>query len=70
MKTEWQQQMKDLVNTTEKLEKFINLTDSERKALRGLKTTYGTTPYFAALMDRDDPDCPIRKQVIPSMHET
>jgi lysine 2,3-aminomutase len=46
------------------------MSDSERKALETLQTTWGTTPYFASLMDRDDPDCPIRKQVIPSMHET
>ncbi len=70
MKTEWQQQMRDSVDTIEKLEKFINLSDSERHALETLKTTWGTTPYFAALMDRDDPNCPIRKQVIPSMFET
>ena len=70
MKTEWQQQMRDSVDTIEKLEKFINLSDSERHALETLKTTWGTTPYFASLMDRDDPNCPIRKQVIPSMFET
>jgi lysine 2,3-aminomutase len=34
-----------------------------------LKTKWGTTPYFASLMDKDDPNCPIRKQVIPSMKE-
>ena len=70
MKTEWQQQMRNYVDTIEKLETYINLSESERKALETLKTTWGTTPYFASLMDRDDPNCPIRKQVIPSMHET
>jgi hypothetical protein len=30
METEWQQQMRDSVNTIEKLEQFINLSDSER----------------------------------------
>lgn len=70
METEWQQQMRDSVNTIEKLEQFIKLSDSERKALENLKTTWGTTPYVEALMDRDDPKCPIRKQVIPSMSET
>ena len=23
------------------------------------------TPYYASLMDRDDPECPIRRQVVP-----
>jgi lysine 2,3-aminomutase len=27
------------------------------------------TPYFASLMDPDDPNCPIRQQVIPTNHE-
>lgn len=70
MQDVWQEQMRNYVDTIEKLEEFINLSDSERKALETLTTTWGTTPYFASLMDRDDPDCPIRKQVIPSMHET
>jgi lysine 2,3-aminomutase len=70
MKTVWQQQMRDYVDTVEKLETYINLSDPEREALETLQTTWGTTPYFASLMDRDDPGCPIRKQVIPSMHET
>jgi len=70
METKWQQQMRNYVDTIEKLETYINLSESERKALETLQTTWGTTPYFASLMDRDDPNCPIRKQVIPSMHET
>jgi lysine 2,3-aminomutase len=70
MQTEWQEQMRNYVDSVEKLEPFINLTESERNALETLKTTWGTTPYFASLMDRDDPNCPIRKQIIPAMNET
>ena len=69
MTTEWQKQMRDFVDSIEKLEKFINLSDTERQALETLQTTWGTTPYFASLMDKDDPNCPIRMQVIPSMNE-
>ena len=70
MQTEWQEQMRNYVDSIEKLEQYINLSDSERQALETLETTWGTTPYFASLMDRDDPKCPIRRQVIPSMNET
>jgi lysine 2,3-aminomutase len=70
MQTEWQEQMKNYVDTIEKLEEFINLSASERNALESLETTWGTTPYFASLMERDDPNCPIRRQVIPSLGET
>ncbi len=69
MTAEWQGQMRDFVDSIEKLEKFINLSDTERQALETLQTTWGTTPYFASLMDKDDPNCPIRMQVIPSMNE-
>ena len=47
----------------------MNLAPEEREALETLNTKWGTTPYFASLMDRDDPNCPIRKQVIPSLKE-
>ena len=66
---EWVWQMQNQVDSPEKLEEYVNLTDEEKEALQGLDTRWGTTPYFAALMDRDDPECPIRKQVIPSMKE-
>jgi lysine 2,3-aminomutase len=69
MKAEWQRQLNQFVNTTDKLEQYINLTAEERKVLETNTTTWGTTPYFAALMDKDDPNCPIRKQVIPSRQE-
>ena len=69
MAEEWVQQMQNQVDTLEKLEKYINVSDDEREAIKTLKTKWGTTPYFASLMDKDDPNCPIRMQVIPSMKE-
>ena len=27
------------------------------------------TPYYATLMDRSDPDCPVRRQAVPSIEE-
>ena len=69
MVEEWVEQMNNQVNTLEKIEKYINVSDDEREAIETLKTKWGTSPYFASLMDKDDPNCPIRKQVIPSMKE-
>lgn len=66
---EWIKQMQAFVDTPEKLAKFINISEQEEKALTQMNTKWGTTPYFASLMDKDDPDCPIRKQVIPSLKE-
>ena len=66
----WMEQVRNAVNSLDKLEEYINVTPDEEKAITTLHTKWGTTPYFASLMDPDDPDCPIRKQVIPSMKET
>ncbi|MBN1635868.1 MAG: KamA family radical SAM protein [Deltaproteobacteria bacterium] len=66
---QWISQLQNSVNSLDKLKKYINVTPDEEKAITTLNTTWGTTPYFASLMDPDDPDCPIRKQVIPSMKE-
>lgn len=68
-KQEWQIQLSNFVNTIERLEKYVHLTKEERECLESNTTTWGTTPYFASLMDRNDPTCPIRKQVIPSHAE-
>jgi len=66
---EWVKQLQEEVNTLERLKKFIHVTPDEEDAIATMKTKWGTTPYFASLMDPDDPNCPIRKQVIPSKKE-
>ncbi len=67
---EWMEQLQNSVNTLDALKALIKVTPEEEAAINTLKTKWGTTPYFASLMDPNDPDCPIRKQVIPSMKET
>lgn len=57
MAEEWATQIQDYVDTLEKLEQCINVSDDEREAIQTLKTTWGTTPYFASLMDKDNPNC-------------
>ncbi len=65
----WQEQMQNHVRTLAALKKIINVTADEERALTEMPTRWGTTPYFAALMDKDDPTCPIRRQVVPSLLE-
>ena len=66
----WRWQLSHRLNTVEDFEQIISLTESERKALSapGLFRV-DVTPYFASLMDPDDPDDPIRKQIIPTARE-
>jgi len=66
---EWIEQLQNSVNTFEKLKEYVTVTPEEEEGITTLNTTWGTTPYFASLMDRDDPNCPIRKQVVPSVKE-
>ncbi|MES2439406.1 MAG: KamA family radical SAM protein [Verrucomicrobiota bacterium] len=64
-------QLRNRVNTLQDLESRINLTDVERAGvlLAGNKLAMSITPHFFNLIDRDDPDCPIRRQVIPRIEE-
>ena len=66
----WRWQMANRLNTVEELGKVVNLTESEKKALstQGLFRV-DITPYFASLIDPDDPNCPVRRQVIPRANE-
>lgn len=67
---DWRWQMSNSVRTLEQVEQLINLTPDEAQAIR-LKPElkFSITPHFAALMDPDDPNCPIRRQVVPTMAE-
>lgn len=67
---DWHWQMKNLVKTVDQLRQIVRLTPNEDEAVRrkpDLKL--GITPHFAALMDPEDPQCPIRLQVVPTMAE-
>jgi lysine 2,3-aminomutase len=48
------------------------LTPEERAGtiLAGKKLALGITPHFFNLIDREDPDCPIRRQVVPRIEES
>ena len=65
-------QLKNRVTSLEGLEKHLNLTEEERSGviLSGKKLAMSITPHFFNLIDKDDPQCPIRRQVIPSIEET
>jgi lysine 2,3-aminomutase len=68
----WQWQLQHRVTDLQTLEKHLNLTREERSGvlLSGNKLAMAITPHFLNLIDRDDPECPIRRQVIPRIEET
>jgi lysine 2,3-aminomutase len=68
---DWTWQLKNRITTQEQLEKFMTLTADEKAgcAHANQKLALAITPYFFNLIDRNDPNCPIRKQVIPRAGE-
>jgi lysine 2,3-aminomutase len=68
---DWKWQLKNRITTLADLESRLNLTREERAGviLSGNKLALAVTPHFFNLIDPDDPDCPIRRQVIPRMEE-
>jgi len=68
----WIWQLKNRITTREQLEQFMTLTPDEKAgvAFAGQKLSLAITPYFFNLIDREDPNCPIRLQMIPREGET
>jgi len=68
---DWQWQVKNRITDVTSLKSKIDLTPSEEKGINNcLKTLrMAITPYYASLIDTTNPDCPIRKQSIPTMDE-
>jgi lysine 2,3-aminomutase len=66
----WRWQLSNRINTIDEFEKVIPLTESERAALSAANLfRVDITPYFISLIDPDNPDDPIRKQVVPTKAE-
>ena len=71
---QWQDyrwQLKNRVSSLSALESRMELSQEERAGvlLAGHKLAMSITPHFFQLIDRNDPDCPIRRQVIPRIEE-
>jgi lysine 2,3-aminomutase len=72
--SDWQTyrwQMTNRIQTVEQLRQVIRLTPSEERAVtrRSGRFIMGIPPYWAVLMDPDDPTCPIRRQAVPVEEE-
>jgi lysine 2,3-aminomutase len=66
----WRWQLSHRLNSVQDFEQVLPLTDSEKEALStdGLFRV-DITPYYASLIDPNDPNDPIRLQVIPTAGE-
>ncbi len=69
---DWKWQVRNRIETLEDLKKYVTLTAEEEE---GVKKTLQTlrmaiTPYYISLIDPNNPDCPVRKQAVPTAKET
>ncbi len=69
--TDWRWHMQNRIHSVEALREWIDPTPDEIEAIEKTKGVFrwNITPYYAQLMDAGDPACPIRRQVVPTMHE-
>lgn len=69
---DWHWQLKNRIRTKEELSQIIKLTPEEEKGIdkaRG-RLSMAITPYWATLIDPEDPNCPIRRQAVPVAMES
>jgi lysine 2,3-aminomutase len=69
---DWSWQLRNRIQNLAQLEARLPLTPEERAGtiLAGKKLALGITPHFFNLIDREDSDCPIRRQVVPRIEES
>jgi len=69
---DWHWQLKNRIRAKEELEQVIKLTSQEEAGIKKAsgRLSMSITPYWAALIDPDDPACPLRRQSVPVIDET
>ena len=68
---DWKWQVRNRIETSEELKKYISLTPEETEGVdKCLKTLrMAITPYYLTLIDPDNANDPVRKQAIPTAAE-
>jgi lysine 2,3-aminomutase len=67
---DWRWQLSHRLNTLQELANVLELNESEKQALAAKHLfRVDITPYFASLIDPNDPHDPIRAQVVPTARE-
>ena len=68
---DWRWQLRNRITKAEQLKLLLNLNEEEVAAIDASKGRMATaiTPYFVTLMSRTDPNCPIRRQALPTLEE-
>ena len=69
---DWKWQMRNRLTNKDDFLKYLQLTESEIKGfdIAKNKLSVAVTPYFFNLIDPNNPNCPVRKQVLPTVYES
>jgi len=67
----WKWQLANRISTVKQLEEILEIPDEQKEALNKCLQRFkmAITPYYASLIDVDNPFCPVRLQCIPSIEE-
>ncbi len=67
----WQEELKKNISTIEQLKEYIDLTPLEQKQLKRIidRHPMSITRYYLSLIDKKEPNDPLRKMIIPSVEE-
>jgi lysine 2,3-aminomutase len=68
---DWRWQLRNRITDLEQLRSVLALTPEEEEGVAKCLTRLrmAITPYYASLIDPDDPNCPVRKQAVPVVQE-
>lgn len=68
---DWRWQLRHRIRDLKTIERIVRLSGEEREALQRLggHLPIGVTPYYASLLDADNPLDPIRKMMVPTTGE-
>ena len=69
--SDWVWQYRHRIKTVEELENLIPLSELEKVDIKRALEVFpmAISPYYASLIDPEDPQCPIRIQAVPSSAE-
>jgi lysine 2,3-aminomutase len=68
---DWKWQMKNTITTGDELQAVIPISEEEKERINSTlpKYKFAVTPYWASLIDVNNPECPFKLQAIPLPEE-
>jgi len=69
---DWHWQLKHRIRSKEELSQIVKLTPEEEEGMKKAsgRLSLAITPYWATLIDPEEPACPLRRQAVPVISES